>query len=304
MLLNAGERKVWRVRPLDAIGGLPNIPAFHISERFGLRALSETVVTACASGTQALGEAAEMIRNGVLDIVLAGGVEGLIVRTFFVGFSMMKALSTRNDPPQKASRPFDATRDGFVIGEGAAMFVLESLEHALRRGARIYAEVLGHAATSDAYHVAAPDPQARGAILAMRRALEDAGVRPEDVDYINAHGTSTPLNDKTETFAIKQVFGEHAYDLAVNSTKSMLGHAFGGAGAIEAMAVVKSIVTGILHPTINYEHPDPECDLDYVPNVARKVAKGIRVALSNSFGLGGQNACVVLGRYEPEGLRP
>ncbi len=304
MLLKAGERKVWRVRPLDAIGGLPNIPAFHISERFGLRALSDTVVTACAAGTQALGEAAEMIRSGVLDVALAGGVEGLIVRTFFVGFSMMKALSTRNDPPQKASRPFDATRDGFVIGEGAAVFVLESLEHALKRGAKIYAEILGHAATSDAYHLAAPDPDARGAILAMRRALEDAGIQPEEVDYVNAHGTSTPLNDKTETFAIKQVFGEHAYNLAVNSTKSMLGHAFGGAGAIEAMAVVKSIIKGILHPTINYENPDPECDLDYVPNVARKVARGIRVAISNSFGLGGQNACIVIGRYEPEGLRP
>ncbi len=299
LLLKAGAKGVWRVRPFDAIGGLPNIPAFHISERFGLRGLSSTVVTACAAGTQALGEAVDMIRHGVLDVVLGGGVEGLIVRTFFVGFSMMKALSTRNDPPQKASRPFDATRDGFVIGEGAAVFVLESLEHALQRGAKIYAEVLGHSATSDAYHMAAPDPEAKGAIMAMRRALQDARVEPEDVQYINAHGTSTPLNDKTETYAIKQVFGEHAYDLAVNSTKSMIGHAFGGAGAIEAMAVVKSIVTGILHPTINYEHPDPECDLDYVPNVARKVKEGIRVAISNSFGLGGQNACVVIGRYEP-----
>ena len=297
MLLKVGETGRWRVRPMDAIGGLPNIPAFHISERFGLRSVSRTVVTACASGTQALGEAAEMIRDGVMDIALAGGVEGLIVRTFFVGFSMMKALSTHNDPPHKASRPFDAERDGFVIGEGAAVFVLESLEHALARGATIYAEILGHGATSDAYHVAAPDPEGRGAQLAMRRALEDAGVRPEDVQYINAHGTSTPLNDKTETLAIKKVFGEHAYDLAVNSTKSMLGHAFGGAGAVEAMAVVKSILTGILHPTINYEHPDPECDLDYVPNVARKVEGGIRVAMSNSFGLGGQNASIVIGRY-------
>ncbi len=302
MLLKAGQRGVWRVRPLDAIGGLPNIPAFHISERFGLRGLSSTVVTACAAGTQALGEAAELIRNGVLDVVVAGGVEGLIVRTFFVGFSMMKALSTRNDPPQKASRPFDATRDGFVIGEGAAVFVLESLEHAQARGATIYAEILGHAATSDAYHIAAPDPEGKGAQLAMARALADAGARPEDVDYINAHGTSTPLNDKTETYAIKQVFGEHAYDLAVNSTKSMLGHAFGGAGAVEALAVVKSILTGILHPTINYEHPDPECDLDYVPNVARKVKEGIRVAMSNSFGLGGQNASIVIGKYVPEGI--
>ncbi len=302
LLLKAGERGVWRVRPMDAIGGLPNIPAFHISEMFNLRGLSNTVVTACAAGTQAIGEAANLIRHGLLDVVIAGGVEGLIVRTFFVGFTMMKALSTRNDPPHKACRPFDATRDGFVIGEGAAVFVLESLEHALRRGARIYAEILGHAATSDAYHIAAPDPEGRGAQLAMRRALEDAGVRPEDVDYINAHGTSTPLNDKIETLAIKKVFGEHAYELAVNSTKSMLGHAFGGAGAIEAMAVVKSIVTGILHPTINYEHPDPECDLDYVPNVARRVKEGIRVALSNSFGLGGQNASIVIGRYVPEGV--
>ena len=299
LLVKAGSTGRWRVRPLDAIGGLPNIPAFHISERFGLRAVSDTVVTACASGTQALGNAMELIRHGIADIVLAGGVEGLIVRTFFVGFSMMKALSTRNDPPQKASRPFDATRDGFVIGEGAAVFILESLEHALQRGAHIYAELLGHGETSDAYHMAAPDPEGRGAQLAMRYALEDAGIRPEDVDYINAHGTSTPLNDKTETLAIKKVFGEHAYNLAVNSTKSMIGHAFGGAGAIEALAVVKSILTGILHPTINYEHPDPECDLDYVPNEARRVEGGIRIGMSNSFGLGGQNASIVIARYTP-----
>lgn len=301
LLIKAGKIGRLRVRPVEAIGGLPNMPAFHISQRFGLRAVSNTIVTACAAGTQALGEAAELVRRGVVDIALGGGVEALIVDTFFAGFTSMKALSTRNDPPQKASRPFDATRDGFVIGEGTAIFILESLEHALARGARIYAEVLGHAATSDAYHIAAPDPEGRGAQLAMRRALEDAGVRPEDVDYINAHGTSTPLNDKTETYAIKQVFGEHAYDVAISSTKSMLGHAFGGAGAVEALAVVKSIVTGILHPTINYEHPDPECDLDYVPNMARKVERGIRVALSNSFGLGGQNACIVLGRYMPGG---
>ncbi len=302
MLLKVGATGKWRVRPMDAIGGLPNIPAFHISRRFGLRSVSQTIVTACASGTQALGEAAELIRNGVMDVALAGGVEGLIVRTFFVGFSLMKALSTRNDPPYKASRPFDAERDGFVIGEGAAVFVLESLEHALQRGATIYAEILGHAATSDAYHVAAPDPEGRGAQLAMQRALADAGARPEDVQYINAHGTSTPLNDKTETLAVKRVFGERAYDLAMNSTKSMLGHAFGGAGAIEAMAVVKSILTGILHPTINYEHPDPECDLDYVPNVARRVKEGIRVAMSNSFGLGGQNASIIIGKYTPKGI--
>jgi beta-ketoacyl-acyl-carrier-protein synthase II len=289
------KRGSYRVRPMAAVGGLPNMPAFHISQLFGAQGPLSTVVTACAAGTQAIGEGVELIRRGVSDKVLAGGVEALIGDMFFAGFSSMRAISTRNDPPEKASRPFDATRDGFIIGEGAAILVLESLESALARGARIYAEILGHSASADAFHVAAPEPNGLGAQRAMRWALEDAGIEPEDVDYINAHGTSTPLNDKTETYAIKQVFGEHADKLAVNSTKSMIGHSFGGAGAIEAVAVVKSVQEDRLHPTINYENPDPECDLDYVPNEAREQA--VDIALSNSFGLGGQNACLVISKY-------
>ncbi|NOX62874.1 MAG: beta-ketoacyl-ACP synthase II [Chloroflexi bacterium] len=294
-LMESFKRGAFRVRPMAAVGGLPNMPAFHISQRFGAQGPLNTVVTACAAGTQAIGEGVELIRSGAADIVLAGGVEALIGHMFFAGFTSMKAISTSNDPPQKASRPFDRTRDGFVIGEGAAVFVLEELEHALARGARIYAEVLGHSASADAFHVAAPEPEGRGAQRAMRWALLDAGVEPDEVDYINAHGTSTPLNDKTETYAIKQVFGEHAYELAVNSTKSMIGHAFGGAGAIEAIAVTKSVQEDRLHPTINLEHPDPECDLDYVPEGARETE--VNVALSNSFGLGGQNACLVIGKF-------
>ncbi len=278
-----------------AVGGLPNMPAFHISQRFGAMGPLNTVVTACAAGTQAVGEGAELIRRGFADVVIAGGVEALVTDMFFASFSSMKALSTRNDPPEKASRPFDANRDGFIIGEGGAMLILEDLDHALARGARIYAEVIGHAASADAYHVAAPHPEGLGAQNAMRWAIEDAGIRPEDVDYINAHGTSTRLNDKTETYAIKKLFGEHAYNLAVNSTKSMIGHAFGGAGAIEAVVSVLSVFHDLLHPTINYETPDPECDLDYVPNQARK--QRVNIALSNSFGLGGQNACLVVKKF-------
>jgi len=208
----------------------------------------------------------------------------------------MKAISTNNDPPQRASRPFDNNRDGFIIGEGGAVLILESLEKALARGARIYAEILGHSASADAHHVAAPHPQGAGAINAMRWALQDAGIQPEDVDYINTHGTSTRLNDATETKAIKQVFGEHAYHLAINSTKSMLGHAFGGSGAIEAAVSALSVQQDIIHPTINYETPDPVCDLDYTPNSARSLP--VNIALSNSFGLGGQNACLVMKKYE------
>lgn len=285
----------YRVRPMTAVGGLANIAAFHISEMFGALGPLNTVVTACAAGTQAIGEAVELIRRGVVDRVITGGFEAMIGDLFFASFTAMKAISTRNDPPQKASRPFDALRDGFVIGEGAAVLILEELEHAKARGARIYAEILGHSASADAYHVAAPEPEGLGAQRAMRWALLDADVRPEDVDYINTHGSSTPLNDKTETYAIKQVFGEHAYNLVINSTKSMIGHAFGGAGAIEALATVMSVYEDRVHPTINYEYPDPECDLDCVPNEARR--KVINIALSNSFGLGGQNACVVIGKY-------
>jgi len=295
----SSKKGVMRVRPMVATGGLPNMPTFHVNEHFGIRGLSETVVTACASGTQAIGRALEAIRNGVVDMVITGGAEALICDFFFSGFTNMKAISTHNEPPQKASRPFDANRDGFIIGEGAGVLVLESLRHALARGAHIYAEVLGAGLSSDAYHVAAPDPTGRGAQSAMEKALLDAGVAPEDVDYINAHGTSTPLNDKVETMAIKNALGEHAYDVVVNSTKSMIGHAFGGAGGIEAIVTAKSIETGIVHPTINYENPDPACDLDYVPNKARRLVNGIRVGISNSFGLGGQNATLVLGKYTP-----
>lgn len=286
----------YRVRPMDAIGGLPNMPAYYISQLFGAQGPLSTVVTACAAGTQAIGEGTELIRRGAAERVLAGGVEALIGHMFFAGFSSMKAISTRNDPPQKASRPFDADRDGFIIGEGAAVLMLEELETALARGAKIYAEVLGHSASADAYHVAAPEPDGLGAQRAMRWALLDADIRPEAIDYINTHGTSTPLNDKTETYAIKQVFGDHAYKLAINSTKSMVGHSFGGAGAIEAVATIMSVKDDRLHPTINYETPDPECDLDCVPNEARR--QKIDIALSNNFGLGGQNACLVVGKYK------
>ncbi len=292
---DAAKRGRFRVPPMTAVGGLPNMPAFHISQRFGATGPLNTVVTACAAGTQAVGEGAELIRRGFADVVIAGGVEALVGDMFFASFSAMKAISTSNDPPEKASRPFDANRDGFIIGEGGAVLILEDLEHALARGAHIYAEVIGHSASADAYHVAAPHPEGMGAQHAMRWAIEDAGIQPEDVDYINAHGTSTKLNDKTETYAIKKIFGEHAYNIAVNSTKSMIGHAFGGAGAIEAVVSVLSVFHDLLHPTINYETPDPECDLDYVPNHARK--QTINIALSNSFGLGGQNACLVLKKF-------
>ncbi len=294
-LLDAARRNVFRISPMTAIGGLPNMPAYFISQRFGIKGPLNTIVTACAAGTQAVGEGLDLIRHGYSDIVLAGGVEALIGDMFFAGFSAMKAISTRNDPPQKASRPFDANRDGFIIGEGGAVLILEELGHALARGAKIYAEIIGHSASADAHHVAAPHPEGEGAQNAMRWALEDARIGPEDIDYINAHGTSTKLNDKTESYAIKKVFGEHAYNLAVNSTKSMIGHAFGGAGAIEAAVVALSVQNDMLHPTINYETPDPDCDLDYVPNKAR--SQRVNIALSNSFGLGGQNACLVMKKY-------
>ena len=294
-ITEATRRGRYRISPMVAVGGLPNMPAFHISQRFGAMGPLTTVVTACAAGTQAVGEAAELIRRGFADVVIAGGVEALVGDMFFASFSSMKAISTRNDPPQKASRPFDANRDGFIISEGGAALILEDMEHALARGAHIYAEIIGHSASADAYHVAAPHPEGQGAQNAMRWAIEDAGIRPEDVDYINAHGTSTRLNDKTETYAIKKIFGEHAYNLAINSTKSMIGHAFGGAGAIEAVVSVLSVFYDLLHPTINYETPDPECDLDYVPNQARK--QRVDIALSNSFGLGGQNACLVVKKF-------
>ena len=283
-----------RPGPFSLINSIPNIPAHYISRLTGALGPLVCISAACASGTHSIGDGADLIRHGRADVVFAGGVEAMILDYGIAGFISMTALATGyNDNPEAASRPFDANRNGFVFGEGAGVLVLEKLERALKRGARIYAEVLGSASSSDAYHVAAPEPTGRGPINAMKWALQDAGLNPEDIDYINAHGTSTKANDAIETHAIKTVFGEHAYNLAVNSTKSMIGHLLGGAGAAEAVATVMSIYETILHPTINYETPDPECDLDYVPNEARDAR--IKYALSNSFGLGGQNACVVLG---------
>jgi beta-ketoacyl-acyl-carrier-protein synthase II len=289
--------KGWgRVSPFDGMGMLLNMPSHHVSCMAGAKGPISTEVAACASGTQAVGQAAGFIRLGAADVMICGGIEALMHFGPITTFCAMRALSTRNDEPERASRPFDVDRDGFVYSEGGAILVLESLEHARARGARIRAEVLGHASSSDAFHIAQPDPEGRGAMQAMRRALEDAGLAPSDVDYINAHGTSTPINDPTETKAIKSVFGPRAYEIPISSTKSMIGHAMGGAGAIEAAVCVMTIEQGIIHPTINLDTPDPECDLDYVPEGARHA--DVRVALSNSFGLGGQNACLVLGRLE------
>jgi 3-oxoacyl-[acyl-carrier-protein] synthase II len=285
-----------KVSPFTIPFGIPNLSAFLIAKRFQCLGPNSTIVTACATGTQTIGEATELIRHGKADVVIAGGTESIISDYSVAGFCVMKAIPFNyNNEPQKASRPFDANREGFVISEGAGTVIVESLEYALKRGAHIYAEILGYSSTSEAFHIAQPDPDARGPIRAMRWALEDAGIPPTRIDYINAHGTSTPLNDPNETRAIKNVFGDHAYKLAISSSKSMIGHAMGAAGTLEAIACVKTLLHGIIHPTINYTTPDPECDLDYVPNQARK--QNVQYALSNSFGLGGQNACLVLKKY-------
>jgi beta-ketoacyl-acyl-carrier-protein synthase II len=282
--------------PLGLINSLPNMPGHYVSKVF--RALGPLMApsTACATGTQSVGEASELIKNGRSDMVITGGVEAVLQDYAIAAFEAMDALATGwNDQPEKASRPFDKNRNGFIFSEGCGIVIVESLAHALKRGARIYAEVLGHASSSDAYHIAALDPEAGGAMRSMRWALEDAHLNPEDIGYINAHGTSTPPNDAMETLAIKRIFGEHAYNIMVSSTKSMIGHALGAAGTLEIIASVKTLVEQVVHPTINYETPDPECDLDYVPNVARQV-EGLKYVLSNSFGLGGQNASIVLGK--------
>lgn len=285
-----------RANPFMLPASIPNLPAFLITERFQCLGPSVTISTACATGTQTVGEGAELIRRNAADMVIVGGTEALIQDYAIAGFSAMRALPTGfNDCPEKASRPFDARREGFVFSEGAAALILESMEHAQARGAHIYAEVAGHAASSDAFHVAAPHPAAAGPIRAMKWALQDAGLQTEQINYINAHGTSTPLNDPNETYAIKEVFGEYAYQLSVSSTKSMIGHPMGAAGTLEAIACILAIKHSIIPPTINYEEPDPECDLDYTPNVPKK--QEIQYALSNSFGLGGQNACLILSRY-------
>ncbi len=284
-----------RVSPFVATYMLPNIGAGQISIVFGIRGPSLCIISACATGTHVIGEAAEVIHRGDAKVMLAGGGEAPITPFALAAFHRTQALSKRNDDPEHASRPFDAQRDGFVFAEGAALLVLEDLEFALARGATPLAEVLGHGSTSDAHHLSAPHPEATGATRSMRMALEKSGLRPEDVDYINAHGTSTPLNDKMETRAIKQVFGDTAYRIPISSSKSMVGHLLGGAGVFEAAVCVKTIQSGMIHPTINYEYPDPDCDLDYVPNESRQAL--VDVALSNSFGFGGHNASIVLRRF-------
>ncbi len=284
-----------RPGPFSLIESIPNIPAHHISRVLGALGPLVCLSTACATGTHSIGDAMNLIRYRKADVVVTGGVEAMVLDYGIAGFISMKGLATGyNDNPGKASRPFDLNRNGFVFSEGAGALILETLERAVKRGARIYAEVLGMASSSDAYHVAAPEPTGLGAANAMRWALEDAALDPEKVDYVNTHGSSTQANDAIETRAMKQVFKDHAYKLAANSTKSMLGHLLGGAGAVEGIATVMSLVEQVLHPTINLETPDPECDLDYVPNEARDAR--LNFAMSNSFGLGGQNACVVFGR--------
>ena len=290
------ERGPDRVSPSFLANILVDSPSGHLAIELGVRGPNYAVVSACATGSHSVGEGAELIRRGDADAVLAGGTEGCIHPLILAGFCSMRGLAVENGNPARASRPFDATRAGFVMSEGAAVLMLEELESANARGARIYAEVLGHGASNDAYHMAAPEPEATGVTEMMRQALDRARVEPQRVDYINAHGTGTPLGDVAETKAIKDVFGAHAYELAISSTKSELGHMFGAAGAVEAMVCALAIHHGVIPPTINYENPDPDCDLDYVPNEAREAK--IDVALSNAMGLGGHNACVLVGRVD------
>ncbi len=292
-LLDGGPRKI---SPFFIPKVISNLAPGHIAIRHGAKGVNWTPTSACASGTHAIGEAFHLIRCGLQDAVIAGGAEAAITPLGVGGFSAMKALSTRNDEPERASRPFDKERDGFVIAEGSAVLILEERERALKRGAKIYAEIIGYGANGDAHHMTAPAPEGEGAGRCMNLALKDAGIEPADVDYINAHGTSTEYNDVNGTLAIKRVFGEHARKLAVSSTKSMTGHLLGAAGAVEGVYSVLTLHRGTIPPTIHYEHPDPECDLDYVPNQARKA--DVRVVLSNSFGFGGTNACVVFRRAE------
>lgn len=288
VLLNRGPG---RVSPFFIPMMISNMAAGQIAINYGLRGSNLTTTSACASANNAIGDSFKLLQRGQADVAITGGSEALITPLAVAGFCSMKAMSTRNDQPEQASRPFDKERDGFVIGEGAAVLILETLEHARRRGAHIYAEICGYGSTCDAYHISAPDPEGKGAALAMQMALEDADMKPEEVDYINAHGTSTPPGDKAETMAIHTVFREHASKLAVSSTKSMTGHLLGAAGAIEGVACVMSIQKGQIPPTINYTVPDPECDLDYVPNRSRKLR--VRSAMSNSFGFGGHNVTLL-----------
>jgi 3-oxoacyl-[acyl-carrier-protein] synthase II len=285
-----------RLNPLYAPMIIPNMAAASVAMAFHLHGPNTTVTTACAASTHTLGDATRMIQHGDADVMLAGGSEASLCEVGISAFNAIRALSTRNDAPEKASRPFDRDRDGFVPGEGAGILVLESAQHAANRGARIYGEVLGYALTCDAFHQVAPDETGEAPARAVTLALADAGIEPKDVDYVNAHGTSTQLNDAGETKALKIALGDHAYKVAISSTKSMIGHLLGAAGAVEAIATLLTINRGIIHPTINYENPDPACDLDYVPNQARR--KDVRIAISNGFGFGGHNAVVVLKKYE------
>ena len=288
------ERGPLRVSPFLVPMMIPDTSGGMVAINMGIRGPNLAVVTACATGTNAVGEAAEIIRRGSADVMFAGGTEAAIVPVAMAGLNVMTALSTRNDEPQRASRPFDLNRDGFVMGEGAAIVILESLEHAQARGAHILAEISGYGATNDAYHISAPAENGAGAALCMRIALDDGGFQPADIDYINAHGTSTQLNDKSETAAIKTAFGEQAQHIPISSTKSMTGHLLGASGALEAVICVKTLQFQIAPPTINYETPDPDCDLDYIPNTARPLK--IDRVMSNSFGFGGHNATIIISR--------
>jgi 3-oxoacyl-[acyl-carrier-protein] synthase II len=285
-----------RVSPFTVPKMMVNAAGGNISITYGLKGPNYAVATACASATNAMGDAMRSIRLGETDVVITGGTEAAITRMGLAAFQNMKALSTRNDDPTAASRPFDSGRDGFVLGEGGGLLIFEELQHALSRGAKIYAEVIGYGTTCDAGHITAPDPEGHGASAAMQAAIDDAGVAASDVDYINAHGTSTPLGDKAETQAIKRVFGDHAKQTKISSTKGALGHSLGASGGIEAVILCKTIETSTIAPTLNYETPDPECDLDYTPNQAQTL--DVNVAMSNSFGFGGHNACVVFRKYQ------
>ena len=285
-----------RLNPMYAPTIIPNMAGASVAMQFHLRGPNTTVTTACAASTQTLGDATRMIQRGDADVMLAGGTEASLCEVGIASFNAIRALSTRNEAPEKASRPFDRDRDGFVPGEGAGTLILESLEHANKRGARIYGELIGYATTNDAFHQVAPDETGEAPARAVSLTIKDAGLEPKDIDYVNAHGTSTQLNDAGETKALKIALGEHARKVAISSTKSMIGHLLGAAGAVEAIATLLTINRGIIHPTINYENPDPSCDLDYVPNTARR--QDVNVAISNGFGFGGHNAVVVLTRFE------
>jgi len=294
-LLIKGARQ--QISPFFVPSFLCNMATGQVAIQFGAKGANMCTVTACASGTHAIGDACIVIQRGEVDAMIAGGTEAAIRPLVFAGLDPLKVMSVRNDAPEKASRPFDKGRDGFVIGEGAGMVILEELESAQNRGARIYGEVLGYGLNSDAYHITAPDPEGAGAASCMKLALEDAGISTSQVDYINAHGTSTTLNDLSETRAIKSVFGERSHKIPISSNKSMMGHMWAGAGVVEAISCLLTITQGIIPPTINYETPDPECDLDYVPNVARRAE--VKIALSNSFGFGSTNGSLVLGKFSP-----